>query len=129
MGEPCAEYLKFLYRRTMGLIRSSPRPPKSSTPADRGGVRQDFPWESAADVDRGCRGGARKAFAKLVPGTSRKQAASEVMQAIKAGYEKRPGRTSARRSPREMGAPAALGNGFHVFLGLPVHLDTAPSRC
>jgi aldehyde dehydrogenase (NAD+) len=75
---------------------------------------------STADVDQAVKA-ARRAF----PGWSRssRKQRLEVMQAIKAEYQKRMPDIGAAIT-EEMGAPAALGNGFHVFLGAG-HLDTA----
>jgi aldehyde dehydrogenase (NAD+) len=75
---------------------------------------------SAADVDKAVEA-ARKAFASWSQ-TSRKQRL-ELLQAIQAEYEKRQAEIGAAIT-EEMGAPAALGGGFHVQLGAG-HLATA----
>ncbi|MFP5306192.1 MAG: aldehyde dehydrogenase family protein [Gammaproteobacteria bacterium] len=75
---------------------------------------------SAADVDKAVKA-AHKAFASWSQ-TSRKQRL-ELLQAIQAQYEKRQAEIGAAIT-EEMGAPAALGGGFHVQLGAG-HLATA----
>ena len=75
---------------------------------------------SAADVDRAV-AAARKAF----PAWSRtsREDRLALLQAILAEYDKRSGDLAAALS-EEMGAPAALANGFQVGLGRG-HLATA----
>jgi aldehyde dehydrogenase (NAD+) len=73
-----------------------------------------------ADVDRAVKA-ARKAFATWSK-TSREERI-EVLENILAEYEKRQSDLGAAVMD-EMGAPASLANGFHVFLGSG-HLKTA----
>jgi len=112
------EYLKF-YIDGRWVDPVEPKTSEVTNPATEA-VSGKISMGSAADVDKAVRA-ARKAFASWSK-TSRKQRL-EVMQAIKAEYAKRQADIGAAIT-EEMGAPAALGNGFHVFLGAG-HLDTA----
>src|SRR5882762_6972895 len=118
MGRAMREYLK-LYIDGRWVDPVEPKTSEVINPATEA-VSGRISMGSAADVDKAVRA-ARKAFATWSR-TSRKQRL-EVMQAIKAEYEKRQADIGAAIT-EEMGAPAALGNGFHVFLGAG-HLDTA----
>jgi aldehyde dehydrogenase (NAD+) len=75
---------------------------------------------SAVDVDRAVQA-ARRAFPAWSQ-TTREQRL-EVLEAIKAEYERRQ-QELGEAIQEEMGAPASLANGFHVFLGSG-HLQTA----
>lgn len=75
---------------------------------------------SAADVDKAV-AAARKAFASWSQ-TSRKERL-DILKSIKAEYERRQADLGAAIM-EEMGAPASLANGFHVYLGMG-HLQTA----
>ena len=75
---------------------------------------------SAADVDRAARA-ARRAFASWSASTKAERL--DLLQAISAEYQKRSGDLAAAIT-EEMGAPAALANGFQVGLGF-AHLNTA----
>jgi aldehyde dehydrogenase (NAD+) len=112
------EYLKF-YIEGRWVDPVEPKTSEVINPATEA-VSGRISMGSAADVEKAVRA-ARKAFASW-SNTSRKQRL-QVMQAIKAEYEKRQADIGAAIT-EEMGAPAALGNGFHVFLGAG-HLDTA----
>ena len=74
---------------------------------------------SVADVEKAV-AAARKAFPAWSQ-TSREQRL-EILEAIKAEYERRQ-QELGEAITEEMGAPASLGNGFHVFLGSG-HLQT-----
>jgi aldehyde dehydrogenase (NAD+) len=75
---------------------------------------------SVADVDRAVKA-ARKAFATWSQST--RQQRLELLQRIAAEYQRRSGDLGAAIR-EEMGAPAALANGFQVGLGAG-HLNTA----
>ena len=75
---------------------------------------------SAADIDKAV-AAARKAFGSWSV-TTRDERLS-VLKAIKAEYERR-GAELGEAIMEEMGAPASLANGFHVFLGSG-HLQAA----
>ncbi len=75
---------------------------------------------SAADADLAVKA-ARRAFGGW--SRSSRQERLELMQAIQAEYDKRQAEIGAAIT-EEMGAPAALGGGFHVQLGAG-HLATA----
>ncbi|PPE72078.1 aldehyde dehydrogenase family protein [Solimonas fluminis] len=75
---------------------------------------------SAADVDLAVKA-ARKAFASW--SQTRREQRLDLMRAIQSEYDKRQADIGAAIT-EEMGAPAALANGFHVQLGAG-HLATA----
>ena len=74
---------------------------------------------SPADVEKAV-AAARRAFPSWSQ-TSREERLA-ILRAIKAEYERRQGEIGAAIT-EEMGAPASLANGFHVFLGAG-HLQT-----
>ncbi len=74
---------------------------------------------SAADIDKAV-AAARKAFASWSVSSVKDRL--DILKAMKAEYDRRAGELGAAIT-EEMGAPASLGNGFHVFLG-GGHLQT-----
>lgn len=111
------EYLKF-YIDGEWVEPAEPKTLQIENPATEQ-VSGKIALGSAADVDKAVKA-ARKAFASWSQ-TTREQRL-EVLQRIAQEYEKRTGDLAAAIT-EEMGAPAALANGFQVGLGLG-HLAT-----
>ena len=112
------EYLKF-YIDGRWVAPVEPRTHEVINPATEQ-VCGRISLGSAADVDKAV-AAARRAFASWSQ-TSREERIS-VLQRILAEYQKRAG-DLATAITEEMGAPAALANGFQVGLGVG-HLSTA----
>lgn len=112
------EYLKF-YIDGQWVHPAQPKTADVINPATEE-VAGQIALGSAADVDKAV-AAARKAFGSWSL-TSREERL-DILQAIKAEYERRQGEI-AEAIMEEMGAPSALAHGFHVFLGSG-HLQTA----
>lgn len=112
------EYLKF-YIDGQWVNPLEPKTSEVINPATEQ-VSGRISMGSAADVDLAVRA-ARKAFSSWSQ-TSREQRL-DVLRAIQSEYDKRQADIGAAIT-EEMGAPAALANGFHVQLGAG-HLATA----
>jgi len=112
------EYLKF-YIDGQWVDPVQPKTSELINPATDA-VSGRISMGSAADVDKAV-AAARKAFASWSR-TTREQRL-DVLRAIQSEYEKRQAELGAAIT-EEMGAPAALANGFHVQLGAG-HLATA----
>ena len=112
------EYLKF-YIDGQWVDPIEHKVHETTNPATEG-VSGRIALGGPADVDRAVKA-ARKAFASW--SLSTRQERLDLLESILAEYEKRQSDLGAAVM-EEMGAPASLANGFHVFLGLG-HLKTA----
>lgn len=112
------EYLKF-YIDGQWVDPVEPRTADVINPATEE-VSGQIALGSAADVDKAV-WAARRAFASWSQTTREERL--DILRAIKAEYERRQ-QELGEAITEEMGAPASLGSGFHVFLGAG-HLQTA----